>query len=337
MHKLHKIYINQALITTNKIINKIDECVGYRVWQGDFGDRIIPNSQALHTIRYTTPVAALFSPPQYRYPAELKLIFCTTGFAMRIFFHGFEQLLKYLRSLAILSLLCLLLSWSFPAQAATRISPQLEQQVMQIIREHPEVLIESVQAYQQQQQRQLQQSQLAFLQDLQTNPQVVIGNSPVTGSPNSKIVLVEFSDFECPYCAEANKTLKNFMAKHQDEVTLVYKHFPLTPIHNQAMPAAKAAFAANQQGKFWEYSDALFSNQKQLGEALYLDIATNLKLDLDKFKSDRALADNAIAQDMQLAQKLGITGTPFFVMNGETFSGAVQLSDMEKVLARATQ
>ena len=126
-------------------------------------------------------------------------------------------------------------------QAASRISPQLEQQVMQIIREHPEVLIESVQAYQQQQQQQIRQSQQAFLQELQINPQAVIGNSPVTGSPNSKIVLVEFSDFECPYCSEANKTLKNFMAKHQNEVTLVYKHFPLTPIHNQALPAAKAA------------------------------------------------------------------------------------------------
>jgi protein-disulfide isomerase len=256
---------------------------------------------------------------------------------VRIFSVWSRNLLNYLRSLAILSLLCLILGWSFPAQAASRISPQMEQQVLQIIREHPEVLIESVQAYQQQQQQQIQQSRQAFLQDLQINPQSVIGNSPVTGSPNSKIVLVEFSDFECPYCAEANKTLKQFMAKHQDQVTLVYKHFPLTPIHTQAMPAAKAAWAANQQGKFWEYSDALFSQQKELGEALYLDIATNLKLDLDKFKSDRLLADNAIAKDMQLAGKLGLTGTPFFVMNGETFSGAVQLSDMEKVLARANQ
>lgn len=255
---------------------------------------------------------------------------------MGIFFYWFGQFLQYSRTWAAVSLLCLLLSWSLPAQAASRISPQLEQQVMQIIREHPEVLIESVQAYQQQQQQQLQQSRQAFLQDLQINPQGIIGNSPVTGSPNSKVVLLEFSDFECPYCAEANKTLKKFMAKHQDEVTLVYKHFPLTPIHAQAMPAAKAAWAANQQGKFWEYSDALFSHQKELGEALYLDLATNLNLDLDKFKTDSQIADNAIAKDIQLAEKLGLTGTPFFVMNGETFSGAVQLADMEKVLNRAT-
>lgn len=255
---------------------------------------------------------------------------------MGIFFYWFRQFLQYSGTWALLSLLCLLLSWSLPAQAASRISPQLEQQVMQIIREHPEVLIESVQAYQQQQQQQLQQSRQAFLQDLQINPQGIIGNSPVTGSPNSKVVLLEFSDFECPYCAEANKTLKKFMAKHQDEVTLVYKHFPLTPIHAQAMPAAKAAWAANQQGKFWEYSDALFSHQKELGNALYLDLATNLNLDLDKFKTDSQIADNAIAKDIQLAEKLGLTGTPFFVMNGETFSGAVQLADMEKVLNRAT-
>ena len=253
---------------------------------------------------------------------------------MRIFFESSTNLLNYLRSLAILGLLCLILGWSLPAQAASRISPQMEQQVLQIIREHPEVLIESVQAYQKQQQQQVQQSRQAFLQDLKINRTAVIGDSPVTGSPNSKIVLVEFSDFECPYCGEANKTLKKFMAKHQDEVTLVYKHFPLTPIHAQALPAAKAAWAANQQGKFWEYSDALFSNQKQLGEALYLDIATNLKLDLDKFKSDRSYADNAIGKDIQLAEKLGLTGTPFFVMNGETFSGAVKLSEIENVLAR---
>jgi protein-disulfide isomerase len=248
-----------------------------------------------------------------------------------------KKLLISLRSLAILSLLCLILGWSLPAQAASRISPKLEEQVLQIIREHPEVVLESLVAYQQQQRQQIQQSQQSFLQDLQTNPQAVIGNSPVTGSLKSKIVLVEFSDYECPYCAEANKTLKQFMEKHQDQVTLVYKHFPLTQIHAEAVPAAKAAWAANQQGKFWEYSDALFSDQKQLSEAKYLDIATNLKLDLDKFKSDRTLADNEIIKDMQLGQKLGLTGTPFFVMNGESLSGAVQLSEMEEVLARATK
>ncbi len=247
-----------------------------------------------------------------------------------------RQLLQYLRTGVILSLVCLVLTWSLPAQAANQISPKLEQQVLQIIREHPEVLIESVQTYQQQQQDKLKQARQAFLQDFKINPQAVIGDSPTAGSPQAKTVLLEFSDFQCPYCAEAHKTLKQLLAKHQNDLTLVYKHFPL-PIHAEALPAAQAAWAANQQGKFWEYQDALFTNQKQLSEVLYLDIAKKLNLDLEKFQRDRPIANSAIEQDMQLATKLRIAGTPFFVMNSPNFSGALQLSDIEAKLADANK
>jgi protein-disulfide isomerase len=229
------------------------------------------------------------------------------------------------------------LGWSLPAQAANRITPQLEEEVLQIILNHPEVILESLQAYQHQQQQQQEQARQTFLQDIKTNPKALIGESPTNGAAESKIVLIEFSDFQCPYCAKADQTLKQFMAKHQNEVTLVYKHFPLTSIHPQALYAAKAAWAANQQGKFWQYNDALFTQQDKLGEELYLEIAQSLNLDLEQFNRDRNVADTAIAQDMQLAEKLGVTGTPFFVMNEEVFSGAMQLSNMEKVLARVSQ
>ncbi|MFN6572553.1 DsbA family protein [Dendronalium sp. ChiSLP03b] len=243
------------------------------------------------------------------------------------------QFFKYLRTCVILGLLYFVLGYSLPAQAASQINPQLEQQVLQILREHPEVILESVQAYKQQQQEQFKQAQQAFLQNLKINPQVVIGNSPTIGLAQSKIVLVEFSDFQCPYCAEAHKTLKPLLVKHHNDLIFVYKHFPLTAIHAEAMPAAQAAWAANQQGKFWEYQDALFANQKQLGEDLYLDIAKKLNLNLPKFERDRLLANTAIGQDIQLAKKLGIAGTPSFVMNSQNFSGAVQLSDIESKLA----
>ena len=229
------------------------------------------------------------------------------------------------------------LGWSLPAQAANRITPQLEEEVLQIILNHPEVILESIQAYQQQQQQQQEQARQTFLQGIKTNPKALIGESPTNGAAESKIVLIEFSDFQCPYCAKADQTLKQFMAKHQNEVTLVYKHFPLTSIHPQALSAAQAAFAANQQGKFWQYNDALFTQQDKLGEELYLEIAQSLNLDLEQFNRDRNVADTAITQDMQLAEKLGVTGTPFFVMNEEIFSGAMQLSNMEKVLARVSQ
>ncbi|MBD2203433.1 thioredoxin domain-containing protein [Calothrix sp. FACHB-1219] len=250
-----------------------------------------------------------------------------------------RQLFRYMRTWVFISLLCLVVSWSLPAQAATSVSPKLEQQVLQILREHPEVIIESVQIYQQQQQQQLKQVRQAFLQDLKLNPQTVIGESPTTGANQSKILLIEFSDFQCPYCSEAHKTLKQLLAKHQNEITLVYKHLPLISIHDQALPAAKAAWAASQQGKFWEYHDALFANQKQLGEALYIDTAESLHLDLEKFKNDafgaNNLAEKAIAKDILLADKLGIDGTPFFVINSQKFSGVVQLSNIEKILANA--
>ncbi len=238
-----------------------------------------------------------------------------------------------LRQTLLLLLSLGFLLYSLPAQAAPRITSQLEQQVLQIIREHPEVIIESVQAYQQQQQQKIQKEREAFLQELKANPKAVIGSSPSTGATELKTVLVEFSDFQCPFCAEAQKTLKPLIAKYQDEVTLVYKHFPLTPIHPQALPAAKAAWAATQQGKFWQYHDALFNQQDKLGEELYLDIAQTLNLDLELFNRDRNAADTAIQQDIQLAAKLGLSGTPFFIIQSETFSGAVQLSALEKVLA----
>lgn len=246
-----------------------------------------------------------------------------------------RQLFDNLRTWLILGLVCLVVSWSLPAQAVSVNNPQLEQQVLQILREHPEVILESVQAYQQRQQQKLKQAQQAFLQDLKVNPQVVIGDSPTIGSAESKTVLIEFSDFQCPYCAEAHKTLKSLLANHQNDLLLSYKHFPLITIHAEALPAAQAAWAANQQGKFWEYHDALFDNQKQLGEDLYLDIAKKLNLDLQKFERDRLLANTAIEQDIKLAQKLGIAGTPTFVMNSKNFSGAVQISDIESKLADA--
>jgi protein-disulfide isomerase len=254
---------------------------------------------------------------------------------MTTFFSWFGQLLQYLRTLAAIGMICLLLVWSLPAQAASRIDPQLEQQVLQIIREHPEAIIESVQVFQQQQQQKLNQVRQEFLQDLKTNPQTVIGESPITGSTNSKTLLLEFSDFECPYCAEAHKTLKQLLAKYPDKVKLVYKNLPLTSIHSQALPAAAAAWAAYQQGKFWEYQDALFTNQKKLGDALYLDIAKNLNLDLAKFKRDQNLAATAITKDVQLAEKLAVAGTPFFVISSPTISRVVQLSDIENILADA--
>lgn len=219
-----------------------------------------------------------------------------------------------------------------------KISPELEQQILEVIRQHPEVVYEVLKKYAVEQQalqekrEQAAQSNAAkkLLQDTKT----VIGDSPTTGATMRKILLVEFSDFQCPYCATATVNVRKFMAKHKDKVTLVYKHFPLTQAHPQALPAAKAAWAAHKQGKFWEYHDALFANQSKLGEEFYLQLAQQLKLDIKRFKADYAAADNSIVADYSLGRKLGVNGTPSFVLNGEFFTGIATVEDMEKILAR---
>ncbi|MDX2228345.1 MAG: thioredoxin domain-containing protein [Leptolyngbyaceae cyanobacterium bins.349] len=247
------------------------------------------------------------------------------------------QHLKRLPALLLIVLGVVVGSRSLPEYVgAAEISPQLREQVLQIIREHPEVILEAVQGYQQQQRQQEQTARQAFLQQAKANPATLIGSSPTKGAKNGKVVLVEFSDFQCPFCAKANSTLQQFMQKHGNSVTLVYKHLPLTSIHPEALPAAKASWAAGRQGKFWEFHDALFTNQKQLGEALYRETAKSLGLDMQKFDRDRAsqAAEAAIQQDLALAETLGIDGTPFFILNGEVLAGAVSLADLEAALAK---
>ncbi len=233
----------------------------------------------------------------------------------------------------ILLPLCILLWGCAPAQISANDS-EFEAKVLEVIRKNPKAIIESVQAYNREQQQKANAAREQLRQQLQTEPRLIVRNSPVTGSPDLQIVLVEFSDFQCPFCARAHSTVKEFMAKYGKEVSLTYKHLPLTEIHPQALPAALASWSAQQQGKFWEYHDALFSQQSNLGEDLYVQLAKDLGLNVDKFNRDRQSesARNAINQDIELAQALGINGTPTFIMNGISFSGAVPLSEMENVL-----
>jgi protein-disulfide isomerase len=219
---------------------------------------------------------------------------------------------------------------------ATPADPEFEAKVLEVIRKNPQVILESVQAYQQSQKKQQEEARRKVSEQLSAEPRLIIRGSPVTGATSQKIVMAEFSDFQCPFCSKAHATVKQFMAKHQDKVTLVYKHLPLVEIHAEAMPAALASWAASQQGKFWEYHDALFTKQAQLGEKLYLDLAKELSLNLEKFNQDRqsAAAKAAITKDIELAKSLGVNSTPTFFMNGVGFSGAVELSEMEEVLTK---
>jgi protein-disulfide isomerase len=217
------------------------------------------------------------------------------------------------------------------------VEPDFEAKVLQVLRDNPQVILESVSRYNQEQASRRDTFRQTFAELVQADPTKVVGESPVLGSLNDSVVLIEFSDFQCPFCARSQAPLKQFMAEAGDRVALVFKHFPLNNIHPHATPAAKASWAAQQQGKFWEYHDRLFANPERLGESLYTEIARELGLDLGRFNRDRQseAAAAAIQADLELATSLGLEGTPTFLMNGVPLGGPPTLDTFRAALARA--
>lgn len=222
-----------------------------------------------------------------------------------------------------------------PTRALSLDDQELELKIIQVLKEHPEVILESVKTYQEQQYAAQQEAQRAYLREIQSNSDQLIGHSPITSDSERKLLMIEFADFQCPYCAIVYKTLKAFVEDHASEVALVYKHYPLANIHSEAIPAAQAAWAAGRQGKFWEYHNLLFEQQENLDDAVVVELAKLLNLDLEQFNRDRnsAAAAEAIDKDIQLAEKLGIDGTPFLVIGDQVMAGAVGREVLEEALA----
>ena len=247
------------------------------------------------------------------------------------------RLQPYLLS-ALVALLLIITSCASSGQYANAqlSDSQLEAKILEIIRKNPQVILDSVQSHHRAQVQQEEQLRNKVLSQIRQEPRLLLRNSPVMGSASQKIIVAEFSDFECPYCSKAQTVIKEFMSRNQNEVTLVYKHFPLTEIHAQAEPAALASWAAMQQGKFWEYHDALFEQQSKLGEEFYLELAKTLKLDVDRFNRDRKSeeAKAAIKRDFELGKSLGVRGTPSFVVNGIFLSGAPNVKELEELVAQ---
>ena len=161
----------------------------------------------------------------------------------------------------------------------------------------------------------------------------LIGNSPTRGNPDAPVVLFVFADFQCPYCAISAAQMKPFVQARTEEMLFVFKHFPLTQIHPEAEAAALAAWAAGQQGQFWLYHDGLFVHQNRLGEALYLELATAMGLNLEQFNRDRQspAAIAAITADRALAQELKLQGTPAFIMNDLLIPGGAPIILFEEI------
>ena len=165
------------------------------------------------------------------------------------------------------------------------------------------------------------------------NPVTVgIKDAPIKGSADAGIVIVEFSDFECPFCTRVLPTVDQVMKTYEGKVALAFRHNPL-PFHKEAGPAAQASIAAHRQGKFWEMHDKLFQNQRGLNEAAYNKFAKELGLDLAKFKKDfkDPAVKKMIEDDANFARSNGAGGTPSF------FIGKREGTDIKGVLLVGAQ
>ena len=162
---------------------------------------------------------------------------------------------------------------------------------------------------------------------------VPLDESPVHGPANALVTLVEFSDYECPFCSKAHVTVKQLEDSYAGKLRVVMKQNPL-PFHGRARPAAKAALAAGEQGKFWEYHDKLFTNQQALQDADLERYAGELGLNVDSWKAAMLgqKVEAQIAKEQALSGTVGANGTPAFFINGRFLSGAQPIDAFKAII-----
>jgi protein-disulfide isomerase len=174
----------------------------------------------------------------------------------------------------------------------------------------------------------------ATLGSQSTRYEVPTEGYPSLGPADAKVVIVEFSDFECPFCRRFfQNTYGDLLAAYPDKVRFVYRNFPLTSIHDEAFPSAVASLCAHEQEAFWPFHDKLFSSEL-LGQEVYIQYATDLGLDPIAFRACLASGrhDESIQADLEFARGIGVNATPTFFINGLSIVGAQGLPSFQKLI-----
>ena len=190
----------------------------------------------------------------------------------------------------------------------------------------------------------MQVARQAFLDTLKTKTPVRItlepprqafaaANSPSKGPSGAPIELIEFSDFQCPFCQRANPTVDQVLKTYGDRIRFVYRHFPLSN-HPNAKPAAEASQCAAEQGKFWEYHDKLFANPSRLADGDLKQSAAELGLDTAAFNKcvDTHKYASQVESDFRAGEDAGVNGTPAFFVNGRMISGAQPFEAFKRLI-----
>lgn len=161
------------------------------------------------------------------------------------------------------------------------------------------------------------------------------GVSPARGSPKAAVTIVEFSDFECPFCRDAQAAITQIVETYGQDVRLIFKHLPLEG-HRNSLPAARAAYCAGQQDRFWQFHDAVFAAGDLSPPGLMERIAGDIGLGMPRFQACVASEQSraAIVKDMEMARMLRIDSTPSFLVNGKLIKGALSFAEWQKIIER---
>ena len=219
---------------------------------------------------------------------------------------------------------------AFYEQNKAQIQPRTKEQVAPMIKQYLE----------QQRQGEMQQK---FYEGLRAKHKIrylleptrveVAATGPSHGPDTAPITIVEFSDFQCPYCARLIPTLEEVKKKYGDKVRIVFRQYPLE-FHQFAQKAAEASLCAHEQGKFWEFHDAMFQNQQELAVEQLKARAASLGMNAEQFNGclDNAKYAAQVKADFDAGAKAGVNGTPAMFINGRFLSGAQPLNEITKVI-----
>jgi len=163
---------------------------------------------------------------------------------------------------------------------------------------------------------------------------VPLGNDPFTGNPNASIIIIAFSDYECPFCTRAEQTMKSIREKYEDDIVYVFKDYPLTRIHPYAYNASLAAECAKEQDKYWVYHDYLYEHNNHLENRYLEEYARLLGLDIEQFNEclETQRYKGEVEEDIQTGISVGVTGIPTFFINGIKVIGAQSEQKFIKII-----
>lgn len=240
-------------------------------------------------------------------------------------------MMKRFMQTAVAAVLLTTSGFSFAANPAANVSPAEKEKIEGVVREYllsnPEVLVEAMQVLQRKQYEQAQQTikQTQASASSFTDQLFHTANDPVAGNPNGKITVVEFFDYQCPHCVDMAPVMADAI-KANPELRVIFKEFPIRGPMSDV--AARAALAANIQGKYYEFSHALLTANQQLTQDSIMQIAKSTGLDVDKLQKDMndKVVEEQLKANMKLAKSLNLFGTPAFFIGKTDAKGNAQIS-----------